>query len=152
MYCKRSDGEPVVRLSKPGSQAKLKAALGARAPAGIESMTSPPPTPGSGPIDLKHLERMTLGDPGLTREVLGMFARQAGQLAATLAGWPPEAAALAHTLKGSARAIGAGRVAEAAGALEAALRDGHRSEPMLGELRDAVTEADAAIARLLQGA
>jgi len=102
-----------------------------------------------GPIDLAHLRRMTLGDAGLEREVLGMFARQACQLAATLATTPPEASALVHTLKGSARAIGAIRVAEAAAGLEAAIRDGQAPAQALGILRDTVAEADAAIAALL---
>lgn len=90
---------------------------------------------------------MTLGDAGLEREVLGMFARQACQIAAALAAAPPDASALVHTLKGSARAIGAIRVADAAAGLEAAIRDGQ--VPALGVLRDAVAEADAAIAALL---
>src|SRR6185369_16342060 len=87
----------------------------------IESMPIPLPAHDAGPIDLDHLRRMTLGDAGLEREVLGMFARQACQLAAAMTTAPPEASAL-HTLKGSARAIGAIRVAEAAAGLEAAIR------------------------------
>lgn len=110
----------------------------------------PTPLPdGAGPIDLDHLRRMTLGDAGLEREVLGMFARQARELAATLATAPPEASALVHTLKGSARAIGAVRVAAAAAELEAAIRDGQGPARALGVLRDAVAEADAAITELL---
>jgi HPt (histidine-containing phosphotransfer) domain-containing protein len=116
----------------------------------IESMSFPLPDDDAGPIDLDHLRRMTLGDAGLEREVLGMFARQACQLAATLATAPPEASALVHTLKGSARAIGAMRVAEAAAGLEAAIRDGEVPAQALGFLRDTVAEADAAIAALLR--
>jgi HPt (histidine-containing phosphotransfer) domain-containing protein len=115
----------------------------------IESMPFPP-ADDAGPIDLEHLRRMTLGDAGLEREVLGMFARQACQLAATLATAPPEASALVHTLKGSARAIGAIRVAAAAAGLEAAIRDGQAPAQALGVLRDRVAEADAAIAALLR--
>ena len=40
-------------------------------------MPSPPLAPDDGPIDSGHLERMTLGDAGLTREVLAMFSAQA---------------------------------------------------------------------------
>lgn len=96
---------------------------------------------------------MTLGDAGLEREVLEMFARQAGQLAATLATGPPETAALVHTLKGSARAIGAIRVAEAAAAMERTMRDGqaHAQAQALGVLRHTVAEADAAIKSILRG-
>jgi HPt (histidine-containing phosphotransfer) domain-containing protein len=113
-------------------------------------MPSPPPVSDVGPIDLDHLERMTLGDAGLQREVLGLFARQARQLAAILATAPPGTSALLHTLDGSARAIGAVRVAEAAAALEAAIRDGHSTARALSLLHDAVVEADAAIAELLR--
>ena len=42
-----------------------------------------------------------------------MFLKQTGRLLAALAALPAEAAALTHTLKGSARAIGAFRVADA---------------------------------------
>jgi len=52
-------------------------------------------------------------------------------------------------LKGSAHAIGANRVAEAAAGLEAAIRDRQPPAQALGVLRDTVAEADAAIAALL---
>lgn len=112
-------------------------------------MPTPLPADDAGPIDLEHLRRMTLGDAGLEREVLGMFARQARQLAAALATTPSETSALVHTLKGSAGAIGAVRVAEAAATLEAAIRGGQAQAPALGVLRETVVEADAAIAALL---
>ena len=113
-------------------------------------MSSPPSADDAGPIDLEHLRRMTLGDAGLEREVLGMFTRQAGRLAAALATVPPESSALVHTLKGSACAVGAMRVARAAAALEAAIRDGRAPAQALGDLRDTVAEADATIAALLR--
>src|ERR1043166_4649609 len=90
----------------------------------IEWMPSPPLAPDDGPIDLAHLARMTLGDAALERQVLGMFASQSTNLIQKLATRPAEAGALAHTLKGSARAIGAFRVAECAEALETAIRRG----------------------------
>jgi HPt (histidine-containing phosphotransfer) domain-containing protein len=116
----------------------------------IESMPSPPPVDYAGPIELEHLRRMTLGDAGLEREVLGMFARQASQLAAALATVPPETSAMVHTLKGSARAIGAVRVAEAAAALEMTIRDGKAPAQALGVVQDTVAEAVAAITALLR--
>ena len=42
-------------------------------------MPSPPLAPDDGPIDIEHLQRMTLGDAGLEREVLAMFSAQAVQ-------------------------------------------------------------------------
>lgn len=67
-------------------------------------MPSPPLAPDDGPIDLDHLQRMTLGDARLEREVLTMFSAQAASLIGSLAALPADAEALAHTLKGSARA------------------------------------------------
>jgi HPt (histidine-containing phosphotransfer) domain-containing protein len=116
----------------------------------IEWMPSPPLAPDDGPIDLQHLARMTLGDAGLEREVLGMFARQAAGLVGKLAALPAEAVALAHTLKGSARAIGAFRVAECAEVLELAIRQGENPAKSLIELKAAVADARAAIDAMLQ--
>src|ERR1700744_6785844 len=90
----------------------------------IEGRPAPPLAPDDGPIDSGHLERMTLGDASLTREVLAMFSAQATGLIGRLENLPPDAPALAHTLKGSERAIGAVRVADAAEDVEAAIRNG----------------------------
>jgi HPt (histidine-containing phosphotransfer) domain-containing protein len=121
----------------------------------IEWMPSPPLAPDDGPIDSVHLDRMTLGDAGLEREVLAMFSGQAVGLIARLATLPSdaessEALALAHTLKGSARAIGAFRVADAAEALEAATRHGDDPAQALARLQDAVAEARTAIDTILR--
>jgi HPt (histidine-containing phosphotransfer) domain-containing protein len=116
----------------------------------IEWMPSPPLVPDDGPIDLAHLARMTLGDAALERQVLGMFASQSTSLIEKLAALPAEAGALAHTLKGSARAIGAFRVAECAEALEAAIRQGENPAKCHIEIKAAVADARAAIDTLLQ--
>ena len=113
-------------------------------------MPSPPLAPDDGPIDLEHLRRMTLGDAGLEREVLAMFAAQTVSLIGTLATLPPESGALAHTLKGSARAIGAFAVADAAERLEAAIQKDADPLPSLAGLKEAVTEARAAIDAILR--
>jgi HPt (histidine-containing phosphotransfer) domain-containing protein len=117
----------------------------------IDWMPSPPLVPDNdGPIDRDHLKRMTLGDAGLEREVLAMFAGQSAGLARALAGLPANAATLTHTLKGSARAIGAIRVTEAAEWLELAMRNDAHAAPevafqALAALQDSVAEARAAI-------
>ena len=111
-------------------------------------MPSPPLAPDDGPIDFEHLKRMTLGDAGLEREVLAMFSVQSARLVDALAAMPSDAAALAHTLKGSARAIGAFAVAEAAARLEAAIGSGSNPSCSLAELGDAVSSARAAIEAL----
>ena len=67
-------------------------------------------------IDLDHLARYTLGDKALEREILGLFKDQAPDYAencrqaANAKAWRDAT----HTLKGSARAVGAFHVAEAA--------------------------------------
>jgi HPt (histidine-containing phosphotransfer) domain-containing protein len=116
----------------------------------IDWMPSPPLAPDDGPIDTGHLNRMTLGDASLEREVLAMFSAQAVRLMGTLANLSTDIGALAHTLKGSARAIGAFRVADAAEALEAAARRGDDPAEALAELTDAVAEARATIDAILR--
>ena len=115
-------------------------------------MPSPPLAPDDGPIDVDHVRRMTLGDAGLEREVLAMFSAQSVSLIAGLAAKSAEATALAHMLKGSARAIGAFRVAEAAESLEIRLRNSDDPSDALAEVEveDAVAEARAAIDELLR--
>jgi HPt (histidine-containing phosphotransfer) domain-containing protein len=121
----------------------------------IDWMPSPPLAPdderaGIGHLDTDHLQRMTLGDAELEREVLAMFSAQASGLIGSLADLPPEAQALAHTLKGSARAIGAFRVADAAEHLEDTLRDGVDPNRALTELGAAVIQACSAIDAILR--
>ena len=71
------------------------------------------------PIDLVHLARTTFGERALEREVLQLFERQAATLMERIQAAPAEdIPALAHTLKGSARAIGAVAVARAAETVE----------------------------------
>jgi HPt (histidine-containing phosphotransfer) domain-containing protein len=116
----------------------------------IDWMPSPPLAPDDGPIDIEHLRRMTLGDASLEREVLAMFSAQAVKLIATLASLPADAGALAHTLKGSARAIGAFGVTDAAASLEAAISSGGDPTKQLTELNDAVAHARMAVDAILR--
>ena len=112
-------------------------------------MASPPLAPDDGPIDFEHLSRMTLGDPALECEVLSMFVSQSARLLDQLAPLPADAGNVAHKLKGSARAIGAFAVAEAASRLEAALPEAGEAQGALATLRDAVAEAQGAIEAFL---
>jgi HPt (histidine-containing phosphotransfer) domain-containing protein len=116
----------------------------------MDWMPSPPLVPDDGPIDLDHLREVTFGDVELEREVLDMFSTQAVRLVGALATLPPEAGALAHKLKGSARAIGAFRVADAADVLESTIRDGGDPQPAFAEVRDAAAEARTAIEAILR--
>ncbi len=111
-------------------------------------MPSPPLVPEDSAIDVQHLGRMTLGEAALEAEVLALFSAQSGELVTRLKAIPPDAAALAHTLKGSARAIGAFRVAEAALGLEAAMKNSGDVPAAIVLLQNAVEEAQATIRRM----
>jgi HPt (histidine-containing phosphotransfer) domain-containing protein len=99
-------------------------------------------------IDENQLGRMTLGDRRLEREVLELFVRQTTIMLDRIADAEALAAAAAHTLKGSARGIGAWRMARAAELLaQAAGVDGSEDDmdEAIAELRAASLEASAAI-------
>ncbi len=105
------------------------------------------------PIDLAHLSEQTLGDRHLQRELLCLFSTQSPSLLAQMRALGQEEAGalddLAHRLKGSARAIGAFRVAVAAETLEShAPKNGERAP--LAALAEALEEAMAAIESYLQ--
>ena len=116
----------------------------------VEWMPSPPLAPGGGPIDYEHLQRMTLGDAGIEQEVLTMFSAQSAKLVQALMTQPSDAGAQAHTLKGSARAIGAFAVADAAERLEAVVASGADPATALAWLGEAVAEARAVIEGFLR--
>ena len=113
------------------------------------------PRPADAPpaIDLVYLARQTLGDRGLEVDLLTMFNRQAAHMVDQL-GAPglsdKQKRDFAHTLCGSARAVGATRVADAARAFEDAVAgDPVGVDAALTRLRDATSDARAAIADLL---
>lgn len=103
-------------------------------------------------IDLVHLSLQTMGDTALEVELLNLFDKQAETISERLATqgmiqsgrWRAD---LAHTLKGSARAIGASRVAKAAEAYETRLLSGAGESAV--DLIAAIDEARGAIRKLL---
>ena len=103
-------------------------------------------------LDVDHLRRMTLGDRDLEREVLQLFDRQTGMLAERLREAPATlAASCAHTLKGSARGIGAWRLAHAAERVEHVVAAGETDlTAAVAQLVDAVDETRTAIAGQLR--
>src|SRR5947208_17099569 len=112
----------------------------------IDTKDAPTLAPDDRPIDLVHLARTTLGDRGLEREVLQLFDRQSTLLIARMRSAAPAGiATLAHTLKGSARGIGAWRVARAAEALELAASPDTVAQA-LEQLAGAAEEARCVIA------
>lgn len=99
-------------------------------------------------LDRTHLAAQTDGDPSLQRDLLHLFAVQASELApqisALAATDPVGAGELAHRIGGSARAIGAFELAEAAASLERALNTGGGSAE-LNSVAAALGKALAAI-------
>ena len=117
---------------------------------GAGSMDSPPV------IDRSYLARFTLGNAALEREVLHLFAGQVpGYLAALDAAGSIEAwREAAHTLKGSAAAVGAVHVARLAEVAErlalqrTEVPAGAEREQALAALRGAVAIACRTIAAI----
>ena len=118
------------------------------------------PDPASPAIDLVHLSAQSLGDRDLELELLQLFDRQSEQILLRLeAGlalgerrWVRD---LCHTLKGSARAVGAVHVAAAADQYGEALMSPAGDAELLalrGALAARVREARAKIADLLKDA
>ena len=117
----------------------------------IKIENAPPLVPGRAAIDRAHLARMAGADTTAMQEVLTAFDMQAALLLARIASETPKAAAArAHTLASSARAVGAWRVAELAGAFEGeALKAGPVAlSAVTRQLSAAVTEAQIEIQNL----
>ena len=91
------------------------------------------------PVDLVHLARHTLGNRELEREILQIFARQSVLYLERLQGAEDEAERrdAAHTIKGSARGIGAWEIAEYAALLEGPSPAGNALEAMAGAIERA---------------
>jgi HPt (histidine-containing phosphotransfer) domain-containing protein len=115
-------------------------------------------------LDLVHLSRQTLGDGALEMELLTSFEQQAGLIVERLKPTHETSSGLsiglsiglaidlAHTLKGSARAIGALGVAQKAGEYEESLRQNAplaHSQHIKAELIDEVAAVCTVIGGLL---
>jgi HPt (histidine-containing phosphotransfer) domain-containing protein len=108
------------------------------------------------PIDLAHLRRYTMGDSGLELEILGLFADQLPITIDALLNAPSQKdwAMAAHTLKGSARAVGAwplATIAEGAERLHG-LPDANVRRAVVRRLETAADEAREYIASLARAA
>jgi Hpt domain-containing protein len=146
----RADAKPPDRRSL-GSTGN-SAPAGTPTARGRESFVGRTQAPAEGIIDLPHLTRMTFGEKSLQAEVLALFDRQAAMLLACMKQASPKAAAVfAHTLRGSARGVGAWKVAAAADGLELAARDSDLAgfASALRALAGAIGEARAVIRELL---
>jgi HPt (histidine-containing phosphotransfer) domain-containing protein len=96
-------------------------------------------------LDIGHLDRQTFGEAELRAEILAMFVAQSRELASAIRASAGSAVAadIAHRLKGSAGAVGAFRVAEAAAVCESGT-----TGQALDALDAAVAEAISAISGL----
>jgi HPt (histidine-containing phosphotransfer) domain-containing protein len=106
------------------------------------------------PLDLDHLAGQCQGDACLQDELLGHFRLQSRALCAQLSEADSESleakARIAHKLCGSALAIGAGRVADAARALENELRaEGEPTPARAKRLSRATTALTASVAEAI---
>jgi HPt (histidine-containing phosphotransfer) domain-containing protein len=121
--------------------------------AGVESMHAAPKVPAEVlPLDLAHLRRFTMGDEQLELEILGLFAHQLPITIADLnnARTEKEWGMAAHTLKGSARAVGAWSLATAAENAEslASLEDAAERSHMVRRIEEAANAASSYISTL----
>lgn len=119
---------------------------------GCQAGNAPASSSPQAPIDLTHLRRFTLGDQHLELEVLNLFIDQTPVTIAALrtADSDRDWVNAAHTLKGSARAVGAWRLAKLAERAErlGTTADREACERLLAHLDDSVAEARAYIAGL----
>jgi HPt (histidine-containing phosphotransfer) domain-containing protein len=106
------------------------------------------------PVDLVHLSRYTLGERALEREVLELFCTQSvlylEQLRAAMSDKAWKEAA--HSLKGSASAVGAWRAAQAAERAETLQGDGLTQfrAARISEIEASLREAEAFIVSVLK--
>lgn len=119
----------------------------------IETTTAPEHT--AEPIDRSHLARFTLGNMALEREVLELFAGQlphyVAQLRASASG--KEWKLVAHTIKGSALAVGARRLAGLAQSAEHLAMDDLAPPyvPACREAAAAIAAASEDVCRYISG-
>ncbi len=103
-------------------------------------------------LDLAYLSRQTAGENELERELLALFEAQCARLRPLIAGDGPamQRADAAHTLRGSARAVGAWRLASQTEALETALGKGEAEgalQAFMAALEEVLQATRQALAR-----
>ena len=101
------------------------------------------------PIDMAHLEKQALGDPGIGVEILRMFDEIVAVHFARLEHAVERADMLhhAHTIKAASAGVGAWTLAEHADELEREIADGGQRDPeRVADLEMAIAEVHAFIA------
>jgi len=99
-------------------------------------------------LDREHLARYTLGERDLEREVLDLFLGQVPETMAELKAARDHKAwhQAAHTLKGSARVIGAWQLADAAAKAERMDDDPATRNELINRLENALDDVCRAVA------
>ncbi len=99
-------------------------------------------------LDRDHLARYTMGDSALEQEVLGLFVGQLPETVAMLraSGDAQAWRRAAHTIKGSAKAVGAWKLADAAEHAERRSEQSDDWDRLVIEIEAAVAEVRACIA------
>lgn len=103
-----------------------------RIPASLEAVTE-----GVAALDREYLAHYTMGNEELAAEVVGLFLVQMPSILARLrsATSPADWKFATHTLKGSAQAVGAMRIAQIAAELEKLdITDGEARQPLVAAL------------------
>lgn len=96
-------------------------------------------------IDLAFLDRQTMGDADLRRDLLALFAEQVERQMETLASTDPQTQReAAHTLKGASLAVGANDLAALAGEAETAAAAGRLDAALVAAVAAAAQAARAA--------
>lgn len=121
--------------------------------AAMRPILAPMPAPAPHqPIDMEHLGRQTMGDPGLEAEVLRLFDQMSQtyferiEVSTTV----PDLLVNLHTLRGAAAGVGAFGLSELARVTETELRNGAPVNPeRIEDLHIAVQEVSAFITTLL---
>lgn len=103
-------------------------------------------------LDLQHLRRYTMDSRDLERELIGLFMGQLPSLIEQLraAAVAPDWKMVTHTLKGSARVIGASAIGAVAAELESEglAGDAQRRLQLIAQLDSAVADFTRAAAEL----
>jgi HPt (histidine-containing phosphotransfer) domain-containing protein len=104
-------------------------------------------------LDRAHLARYTMDNPDLEREIIGLFLRQLPESLAMLRGAGSQAdwKLAAHTIKGSAAAVGAGEINRLAALLEQRIFNPRdlATQEMIGELERAIALFDRSVRAIL---
>lgn len=117
-------------------------------PAGGGAKAAPDPV-----LDLRHLRRFTLGDASLEQEILRLFAESTPLIISQLRNAGSEKAwrDAVHTLKGTAGAVGARRLASVAAEAERGLCESSEWPSSLAKLETALAATLGAIDPLIVG-